>query len=218
VDNDKELQAAVMRELEWDPQVDAANIGVTASDGAVTLTGFVSSYAEKTAAVRAAERVYGVKAVADEIKVSLPDASVRGDAELAEEIARELRWNTLVPDTVKAEVRNGWVTLRGEVEWAYQRDASERAVRTITGVAGVSNQIAIKPREEARLSEVEMRVAEAIKRMADLDAHSIWATKSNGTVHLHGTVHSLYERRLAEEAAKSAPGVTKVDNEIAVVP
>lgn len=216
--NDKTLQEAVMRELEWDPQVDAAHIGVSAKGGAVTLTGHVSSYAEKLAAVRAAERVYGVKAVADKIEVKLPGASKRDDSELAEEIARELSWNNVVPDTVEAEVRNGFVTLRGEVEWAYQRDAAERAVKYVTGVNGVTNLIVVKPPVKPDPAKIKERVADAIKRMADLDARSIWATTENGTVHLHGTVHTFYERKLAEEAAKAAPGVTKVENEIAVVP
>jgi osmotically-inducible protein OsmY len=216
--DDKSLQAAVLRELEWDPKIDAAHIGVSAKNGAITLTGHVSSYSEKLAAVRAAERVYGVKAVADEIQVKLPGTSIRDDTELAEEIARELRWNSLVPDTVKAEVRKGFVTLRGEVKWSFERDAAERTVRDITGVTGVSNLITIKPSVKPKPSEIEQRVADAIKRMADLDARSVWATTTNGTVHLHGTVHSFYEKQLAENAAKAAPGVMNVDNEIAVVP
>jgi osmotically-inducible protein OsmY len=216
--SDSELQSAAMQELEFDPQVDAAHIGVSVKDGAVTLTGHVSSYSEKLAAVRAAERVYGVKAVADEIKVQLPGSDDRDDAEIAAEIARELQWNTLVPDTVEAEVRNGLVVLRGEVEWGYQRDAAERAIRHIRGVQGISNMITVKPRVKPEPSEVERRVAEAIKRMADLDARSIWAETTNGTVHLRGTVHSFYERKLAEEAAKAAPGVERVENHIVVVP
>jgi osmotically-inducible protein OsmY len=216
--NDKDLQAAVIRELEWDPRIDAAHIGVSAKEGAVTLTGHVLSYPEKLAAVRAAERVYGVKAVADEIQVKLPGSSRRDDSTLAEEIARELSWNSLVPDTVDAEVRNGFVTLRGEVAWSFERDAAERAVRNVFGVTGVSNLIAVKPRVKPKPSDVEHRVAEAIQRMADLDSRSIWASTTNGTVHLHGTVHTFYEKRLAENAAKSAPGVAEVDNEISVVP
>jgi osmotically-inducible protein OsmY len=215
---DSELQSAVMQELEFDPQVDAAHIGVSAKDGAVTLTGHVASYSEKLAAVRAAERVYGVKAVADEIKVKLPASDVRDDTDIAADIARELQWNTLVPDTVEAEVRDGVVVLRGEVEWGYQRDAAERAVRHIKGVSGISNMITVKPRAKLEPSEVQRRVAEAIKRMADLDSRSIWAETTNGTVHLHGTVHSFYERKLAEESAKAAPGVQQVENHIVVVP
>jgi osmotically-inducible protein OsmY len=215
---DQELKAAVERELEWEPKVDSSKIGVFVKDGAVTLTGEVSSYSEKLAAVKAAERVYGVRAVADEIKVELPGASTRDDTDLAAELTRELTWNTEVPDTVDAEVRNGYVTLRGQVEWTYQREAAERVVRNLTGVRGVTNLITVKPPAESRPEEIEQRIAEALHRMADLDARSIWVTKSNGTVRLHGHVHSLYEKKIAEYAAASAPGVTKVENDIVVTP
>jgi osmotically-inducible protein OsmY len=218
MDKDKSLQEAVMKELEWDPKVDAAHIGVSAKDGAVTLSGHVPSYSEKFAAVRAAERVFGVKAVADEIEVRLPGSSVRDDSDLAEQIARVLSWNTYVPETVEAEVRDGWVTLRGEVEWSFQRDAAKRAVRDLTGVKGVSNLITMKPRVKPTPAEVEERVAEAIERQASLHPRRIWATTSNGTVHLHGTVHSVWEKRVAEEAAASAAGVAKVEDHIAVTP
>jgi osmotically-inducible protein OsmY len=214
--DDKVIQEAVMRELDWDPKVDAAHIGVSVKNGAVTLTGHVSSYSEKLAAVKAAERVYGVKAVADEIKVRLPTSDVRDDTDIAEEIARELQWNTLVPDTVHAEVRNGIVTLRGDVEWAYQREEAERAVRDLTGVTGVTNLITVKPRVKA--ADIEQRIKEAIERAASLDARQIRVTTTNGTVHLQGHVHSLFEKKVAEEAAKAAPGIVKVENEIVVTP
>jgi osmotically-inducible protein OsmY len=216
--NDKALQEAVLKELEWDPKVNAAHIGVSVKNGAVTLTGHVPSYSEKMAAVRAAERVFGVTAVADEIEVKLPGSSVRDDSDLAEQIARELKWNTYVPETVEAEVRKGWVTLRGEVEWSHQRTAAERAVRDVTGVKGVSNLITVKPRVKPTPAEVEERVAQAIERQANLDARRIWATTSNGTVHLHGTVHSFWEKRVAEDAAASAPGVANVEDHILVTP
>jgi osmotically-inducible protein OsmY len=216
--DDKTIQEQVRRELEWDPEVDSAHIGVAAKDGAVTLTGHVGSYAQKLAAVRAAERVYGVKAVADEIKVKLPNSALRDDTDVAEEIARELLWNTSVPDTVEAEVRNGLVTLRGEVEWPYQRDAAERAVRHIAGVTGVANLIVVKPLTKPNPQEVQRRIAEAIERMAELDARSIEATTSNGTIHLRGVVHTFHEKKLAEMAAKSAPGVQAVRNDIVVAP
>jgi osmotically-inducible protein OsmY len=214
--SDKALQEAVMRELEWDPSVDAAHIGVIARDGAVTLTGHVPSFAQKWAAVRAAERVFGVRAVADELKVKLPGESTRDDEEIAEQIARTLRWNTMVPQTVTAEVRRGLVTLRGEVEWSYQKDEAERAVRNITGVVGVNNLITVKPKTKP--ADVQRRIAEALSREADLDARRISVTTSDGTVELHGTVRSFSEKRLAEQAAASAPGVSKVENKLAVVP
>jgi osmotically-inducible protein OsmY len=216
--DDKTLQEQVMHELVWDPEVDAAHIGVSAKDGAVTLTGHVGSYAQKMAAVRAAERVYGVRAVADELEVELPSSATRDDTDLAEEIARELQWNTSVPDTVEAEVRNGLVTLRGEVERPYQRDAAEQAVRHVTGVKGVTNLIVVKPSIKPNPAEVQERIADAIRRMAELDARAIEATTSNGTVHLRGVVHTFHEKKLAENAAKSAPGVQAVKNDIVVAP
>lgn len=211
----KMLNAEVTRELEWDPKIDASHIGVIANDGAVTLTGHVRSYAEKMAAVRAAERVTGVKVVADELEVKLPGSSVRDDAEIAEMIARTLRWHTLLPDTLEAEVRNGVVTLKGEVEWNYQRHTAERAVRDVTGVRSVVDLITVKPRTKPE--DVKRRIADTIKRNAALDAQGIHVSTTNGTVHLDGTVHSLWEKRMAEQAAASAPGVRKVDNDLMVV-
>jgi osmotically-inducible protein OsmY len=216
MDNDHELKHEVERELEWDPKVDAANVGVVVRDGVVTLTGYVSTYAEKFAAVRAAERVYGVTAVADEIEVRPSGKNVQDDPAIAEAIKHAFDWSTVIPDTVQAEVRNGVVTLRGEVEWEWQRQAAERTVRDIRGVRWISNLITVKPR--VKESAIEERVAEAIKRSADLDARSIWVTTDNGTVHLHGHVHSLHEKRVAESAAASAPGVSRVENEIVVTP
>ena len=215
---DKTIEAAVMRELEWDPEVSAAHIAVSAKDGAVVLAGHVSSYVERMAAVRAAERIYGVQAAADETEVKLADASVSGDAEIAETISRQLQANRSVPDTVKVEVRNGYVTLRGTVEWSYQREAAERPLELVRGVCSVKNEITIKPRVKARGADVERLVHEAIGRMADLDAPSIGVAVRNGTVHLQGHVHSLAERRTAERAASSAPGVRRVNNDIAVTP
>ncbi|MGZ4317131.1 MAG: BON domain-containing protein [Gaiellaceae bacterium] len=213
--DDKTIQTEVIRELEWDPQVDSAHIGVAVKNGAATLSGHVKSYSEKLAAIRAAERVYGVRAVADELDVKLPTSLVRDDTDIAEEISRTLRWNNLVPDTVDAEVRNGYVTLRGEVEWNFQRTEAERAIRNLAGVVGISNLITVKA--GAKAPDIEERIREAIKRAAALDARQIDVVATNGTVHLHGHVHSLYEKRLAEMAAKSAPGVKEVDNEIEVV-
>jgi osmotically-inducible protein OsmY len=214
--NDKIIERAVIDELEWDPEVDAEHIGVAAKDGAVTLTGYVSSYAEKWAAVRAAERVAGVIAVADELEVRLPTSIKLDDTEIAESIARALRSHVSVRDSVDAEVRHGFVTLRGEVDWSYQREAAERVARNTLGIKGVTNLITVKPKVKSE--QIEQRIANAIQRMANLDANQITVTTSNGTVHLSGRVHSWYEKRLAEQEAKSAPGVTKVDNQITVVP
>jgi osmotically-inducible protein OsmY len=211
---DKALQEAVMRELEWDPKVVPEHIGVIARKNSVTLTGYVSSYTEKYAAVKAAERVYGVKAVADEIEVRLPNSAQRDDSDIAEAIATRIRWSTLIPDTVEAEVRNGVVTLRGTVKWHHQREAAKRAVRDVTGVRSVLNLITVTP--EVKPADVEHRITEAIQRNATLDAQQIEVTTTNGTVRLTGHVRSLWEKRVAEEAARSAPGVREVDNELAV--
>jgi osmotically-inducible protein OsmY len=217
MDADEKLKREVERELEWDPQIDASRIGVTVKNGAVTLTGYVPKYGIKAAAVRAAERVHGVRAVADEIRVRLPGSVGWDDAAIAEAIARSLRWNTNVPDNVKAEVRDGVVTLRGEVEWEYQRNAAERAVRNAKGVTGVSNLVVVKPKVE-KPRNIERRIAEAIERCAKLDLDSLSVTTENGTVRLRGKVRSLHDKRLAEKEASAAPGVSEVDSELEVVP
>jgi osmotically-inducible protein OsmY len=215
-DEDKRLQDAVLREFEWEATVDVAHVEVSVEEGAVTLTGHVASYWEKLAAVHAAERVHGVRAVADELAVELADASSLDDAELARSISQALEMSSLVPDTVRAEVRNGHVTLRGEVQYSYQREAAARTVHELKGVKGVTNLLTIKP--GVRPEDLEERISEAITRAANLDARQLWVTTSDGTVILHGTVHSLYEKKLAEREAAAAPGVTDVKNEIVVVP
>lgn len=214
---DKTIEQSVMRELEWDPRVESTRIGVTAKDGAVVLSGRVDSYAERVGAVRAAERVYGVRAVADEIEVKPATPRNGSDEEVAEAIARQLACNSVVPDTVKAEVRQGHVTLRGTVEWSHQREAAERPLEQMCGVYGISNEITLKAPAKPKVADVEEEVHQAIARMADLDARSIGVTVRNGTVHLRGNVHSLAERRIAEEAAASAGAVT-VKNDITVTP
>jgi osmotically-inducible protein OsmY len=214
---DETIVNAVRRELEWDPKVNANSLGVTAVDGSIALIGTVPSHGEKLAAVKAAERVYGVRTVAAKITVELPDASVVGDEEIAETIARQLQSNTAVPETVKADVEKGYVTLRGTVEWAYQREAAERPISLVRGIYHVANLISVEPRLTLA-ADLRARVHEAIGRMADLDARSIGVAEKDGTVHLHGSVHSLAERRIAEHAAAGAPGVRAVNNELVVTP
>ena len=214
---DLAIADAVRRELDWDPKVNATALGVTATGGAVVLTGVVSSNAEKLAAVKAAERVFGVRTVAVEIRVELPGASVVPDEEIAETIARQLHWNTVVPDTVEADVEHGFVTLRGTVEWSYQREAAERPINLVRGICGVTNLITIEPRVKLS-ADLEERVHDAIARMADLDARLIGVAARDGTVYLHGTVHTFAERRIAERAAAAAPGVKRVNNELVVTP
>lgn len=215
---DRTIEESVIRELEWDPRVTAGGIGVSAKDGAVVLSGLVDSYAERVSAVRAAERIYGVRAVADELEVKPATPRDGSDAEIAETIARQLACNSVVPDTVAAEVREGYVTLRGTVEWSHQREAAERPLEQLCGVFGVRNEITLKAPDKPKAADLEEQIHRAIARMADLDARSIGVNVRNGTVHLDGNVHSLAERRIAEEAAASAGGVKKVKNDITVTP
>ena len=212
---DMELQRQVSNELRWDPSVRDEEIAVAVRDGVVTLGGTVDSFATKLAALKAAERVSGVQAVADEIAVKLPGAAQRSDTELAHQIVSTLRWDVFVPeDRVRARVEHGWVTLEGEVEWEFQRRMARRAVQNLTGVLGVTNLVTLKPR--ASSLDVSQRIEDALRRQAELDARMIEVEATGSAVTLHGTVHSWAERRQAEQAAWSAPGVTKVDDRLVV--
>lgn len=215
--SDAQLQRDVLDELSWEPSVDAAHIGVSVKDGVVTLSGHVPSYAEKFGAELAARRVYGVKAVANELDVKLPGSSVRSDEDLAAAAVKALESNVFVPpNTVKPIVRDGWITLEGEVEWAYQKNAAESAVRYLTGVRGVTNGITIKPRVTP--AEVKAKIEEALKRSAEMDARRIGVEVKDGQVILGGTVRSWTERDEAERAAWAAPGVRRVEDHITVAP
>lgn len=211
---DSLLQQAVLAELSWDPSVSSADIGVTANNGVVTLTGYVGSFVEKRAAEAAASRVKGVKAVAEEIEVNLMPSMTRTDAEIAAAALQSLSWDVSVPrDKVKVKVEKGWITLAGEVNWHFQRDAAERDIRRLFGVIGVSNQIVIKP--HLRPSDVAERIKDALHRSwfnpADITVSSI-----GGRVLLNGSVRSWHERQLAEAAAWGAPGVTQVEDNLAI--
>ncbi|MBV8487329.1 MAG: BON domain-containing protein [Planctomycetaceae bacterium] len=209
---DMQLLENVEEELNWDPEVTADHISVNVNQGAVKLTGYVTAYPEKLAAVQAVERVYGVQSVADDIQVRPIATAKPDDSQISEAIMNSFRWRT-TPKSVKAEVEDGWVTLRGEVEWDYERREAAQ-VAGLNGVTGLTNLITLKPRREG--SDVENRISQALKRNADLDARSIWVTTDGGTVHLYGHVHSWHEKRAAERAAFAAPGVFHVDNEITV--
>jgi osmotically-inducible protein OsmY len=212
---DSQLQSAVMDELRWEPSINAADIGVAAKEGVVTLTGFVRSYPEKQSAERAAKRVAGVKAVAEEIEVHLPGIYERTDAEVAKSAVAALAWNVTVPrDSVKVMVEHGWVTLEGEVGWQYQREAAEDSVRNLLGVKGVSNLVQIK----AIVDTVHLKanIEQALIRNAQFDARQINVEAVNGKVILRGQVRSWAEKEEAEHVAWSAPGVTKVENAVTV--
>ena len=213
---DIELQRDVIDELRWDPSLKEKELAVAASDGVVTLTGFVPSYPEKWAAERAAERVFGVKAVANDIEVRLPGDRTRPDPELAHKVVEALEWDVQVPDErIKAAVSNAWVTLEGEVAWAFQREAALRAVRNIVGVRGVTNKITLVPPSVSQY-DVTVKIKDALRRRAERDAAGITVETDGNVVTLKGKVPTFAERRAAEGAAWSAPGVKEVRDEIVV--
>lgn len=216
--DDKQLQRDVLDELQWEPSVDAAEIGVTAHDGIVTLTGSVPTYSEKVTAERVVKRVHGVKAVANDIVVRPHAAAVAPtDTDIAQAAVTALKWKTSVPDNrIKVSVSKGWITLEGDVDWHYQREAAEEAVRPLLGVRGVLNEVTVKPKASA--SEVKTRIEAAFKRSAELDAQKVRVETHDGKVTLRGDVHSWAERQEAERTAWSAPGVTHVENHITVTP
>ena len=214
---DKDLKQHVENALEWEPGVDPADIGVAADEGVVTLRGTVPSYAEKMAAERLALRIYGVKAVANDLQVKLPGSYKRTDTEIAQAAVHALRWNTTVPDNhVTLSVKDGWITLGGMVDWQYQSDAAARAVRELAGVTGLTNDIKVKP--QAATGDVRARIETAFKRNAEIDARRIQVTAQDGKVVLTGNVHSWMERQEAERAAWAAAGVSQVEDRIRVVP
>ena len=213
---DTQLHRDVIDQLHWEPSVREAEIGTSVKDGVVTLTGFVDSFAEKWAAVRTVEEVKGVRAVVDELAVNLPSAHVRTDTDIAHAAVSALTWDIEVPnDGIRTTIRDGWITLEGDVEWQFQRRAAERAVRNLTGVRGVSNLISVKPKRVSPF-DVTAKIKETLRRSAEFEADHISVEAHDGTVTLEGTVRSYAERRDAERAAWSAPGVTKVNDYIGV--
>lgn len=212
--NDKQLKQSVLDELNWEPSINSAHIGVLTRDGVVTLMGHVESYAQKQAAERAALRVKDVKVVAEEIEVKLPFSVKHGDEEIAAAAVNRLAWDASVPkDKVKAAVAKGWLTLTGEVEWHYQHDAAAEAVRTLWGVTGVSNKITIKPRVDA--GDIKDDIMIALNR-SWFSPEKIDVTARDGKVTLTGNVNYWGERALAGSTAWAAPGVTSVTNDIRV--
>lgn len=213
--NDLDLRQRVIDELEFEPSVNAANIGVGAENGIVTLTGHVASYAEKVAAERAAQRVKGVRGLAQEIEVRTPAGKRKADDEIAAQAVNIIAWDTTIPnEMVKVKVQSGWITLTGKVDWQYQKVAAEHAVRKLSGVVGVSNLIEIKAQVQA--SDVKTRIENALKRSAELEAGGIRVHVSDTKVVLDGRVHSWHERDVAKRAAWSVPGVAAVEDQLAI--
>ena len=214
---DRELQRHVDDALGWEPSFDAADIGVSVDNGVVTLRGDVATYAAKSAAERVALAVYGVKAVANDLNVRLSGQYERTDSDIAQAAVSALQWNTLVPaNRISVAVSNGWLTLKGNLDWQYQKEAAARAVRDLTGVRGVSNEIVVQPPVSA--GDVQAKIEAAFKRSAEIDARRIAVTAQDGKVILTGNVRSWAERQEAERAAWAAPGVTRVEDRLSVTP
>lgn len=214
--SDTQLHRDIVDELEWDPMIREKEIGVAVREGVVTLTGSVSSYAEKFAVERGIERIAGVKAVANELEVRLPSTSFRTDTDIAHKVVDALEWDILVPDQkLLARVSDGWVTLEGDVDWEYQKQAASRAVRNLTGVRGVRNLIRIAPGFVSPF-DVSQKIKDALRRRADREASRITVTAESDVVTLRGTVPTFADRRAVKGAAWSAPGVKDVRDEIEV--
>jgi osmotically-inducible protein OsmY len=214
---DKELQERVVKALDWEPSVNAAQIGVTVQQGVITLAGRVGTLREKWMAEKAARHVWGVRAVANDLAVAPDGASVQTDTAIASAAVNALGWNSaLPPELIQVTVRDGWVTLNGTVPWQYQKVAAEKAIEHLRGVKGVANTIIVKAPVTA--TDVRHKIEEAFRRSADVDSKRVSVEAHNGTVVLRGKVHSLTERAAAEHAAWAAPGVIAIDDQLIVEP
>lgn len=214
---DGDLKQYVEYALDWEPSVDAAEIGVSVESGVITLRGEVGSYAAKAAAERVVLLVYGVKAVANDLTVRLVTDFERNDTDIAQAAVTSLKWNAIVPQNhVTITVSDGWLTLNGTLDWQYQKEAAALAVRDLMGVKGITNSIRVKPHVQA--GDVKAKIEAAFMRSAEIDARRVSVTAVEGKVILNGHVRSWVERQEAERVAWAAPGVSQVDDRITVVP
>jgi osmotically-inducible protein OsmY len=211
---DDQIQKDVTDELKWNPGVDSNHITVTAKDGVVTLRGTVPHYFEKNSAEESAQRVGGVRAVADELEVNLLGSYKRDDSDIAAAAVQALDWNYTVPEGVKVSVQKGWVTLKGQVDWDYERTSATNAVKALMGVCGVNNELTLKTTVQP--SDVKTRIQEALKRSAESEGREIGVTVSGDRVTLSGNVHSFSEVEDARFAAWCTPGVTTVQNDLKI--
>ncbi len=213
---DSQLQRDVMDELVWDPSIDHAHIGVAAKGGVVTLSGFVSNYAQKMTAEHAAERVQGVQGIAEELKVRFPFDPKTSDEEIARRVLDVFAWDVTIPDNkLTVKVEKGYVTLNGALDWNYQKDAARKAAGKIAGVMGINNRIEIS--NAAVSGDVRERIMAAFKRSATADARALSVTADGSTIKLSGNVHGRHERQVAERTAWAAPGVFFVEDNLVVL-
>lgn len=215
--SDTDIQKDIIAELKWEPSLRDDDIAVSVRDGVVTLAGFTDSYVDRWKAEQVASKVKGVKAIANDIEVKLTSSSTRPDPDIARAALDALRWNISVPhDRIKVKVEKGWVTLEGDVDWYYQKEAAERSVRYLTGVRGVSNLMTLRARPVP--ADIKQKIKDALQRGAEFDAEHITVEMDGSKVILRGTVRSFAEMQDAERAARNAPGVTEVENRLTVDP
>jgi osmotically-inducible protein OsmY len=211
---DKTIKKMVVDELEWEPSIDSADVGVTVENGVARLTGHVANYLQKMAAETCVKRVKGVRGYVDDLQVRT-FADVLSDEAIAGRVANLIEWHVAVPaGAVKVRVEKGLVTLSGKVDWQFERSAAEQGVRALQGVRGLYNQIEVKPHVEA--ADIQRRIENALARQADLDADKIRVTVDGGKVRLEGKVRAWFERDIAERAAWAAPGVSAVEDRVAI--
>ena len=215
--SDIDIQQDVVGQLRWSPFLRASDIGVTVKNGIVTLAGTVGSYSQKLEAEKAAKKVTGVRAIAEDIQIGVSPTNPKPDSEIAESVLNTLKWHTVIPQqNIQVKVEDGTVTLEGEVEWGYQRNSVSNAVASLSGVTAVNNSLVVKPK--ATVADVKAQITRALQRTATVDAEKITVDVNGTKVILHGLVRSFAEKEDAEEAAWNAPGITSIESYLSVEP